>query len=105
MSKHYDPLETRDPAEREREQCGRLPEIIANAMRAPGWAKHLAGIDARAVSSREALAKLPVLIENAGRSKYKVHLDPGFNGADSAPVENTTLAMWRSPEPAREGTP
>jgi peptide/nickel transport system substrate-binding protein len=29
------------------------------------------------------LAKLPVLLENAARSKYKVHLDPGFNGSDS----------------------
>ena len=29
------------------------------------------------------LAKLPVFLENAERGKYKVHLDPGFNGADS----------------------
>jgi peptide/nickel transport system substrate-binding protein len=29
------------------------------------------------------LAKLPVFLENATRSKYKVHLDPGFNGSDS----------------------
>jgi peptide/nickel transport system substrate-binding protein len=29
------------------------------------------------------LAKLPVFLENAARSKYKVHLDPGFNGSDS----------------------
>src|SRR6478735_2683222 len=28
------------------------------------------------------LAKLPVFLENAERGKYKVHLDPGFNGAD-----------------------
>jgi peptide/nickel transport system substrate-binding protein len=29
------------------------------------------------------VAKLPVFLENAARGKYKVHLDPGFNGADS----------------------
>ena len=29
------------------------------------------------------LAKLPVFLENAQRGKYKVHLDPGFNGSDS----------------------
>lgn len=29
------------------------------------------------------LGKLPVIIENQQRSRYKVHLDPGFNGADS----------------------
>ncbi len=28
---------------------------------APGWAKHLAGVDARSVTSRAALARLPVL--------------------------------------------
>jgi peptide/nickel transport system substrate-binding protein len=46
------------------------------------------------------LAKLPVLIENAKRSKYKVHLDPGFNGADSVLFPNLTykgdpeIAKW-----------
>jgi peptide/nickel transport system substrate-binding protein len=29
------------------------------------------------------LAKLPVFLENAARGKYKVHLDPSFNGSDS----------------------
>jgi peptide/nickel transport system substrate-binding protein len=29
------------------------------------------------------VAKLPVFLENAARGKYKVHLDPGFNGSDS----------------------
>ena len=38
---HYDALETRDPAAREREQFARLPDVIAHAMTAPGWAKHL----------------------------------------------------------------
>jgi phenylacetate-CoA ligase len=61
MSDHFDALETRDPARREREQFARLPDVIANALRAPGWAAHLAGVDPRAVSSRAALATLPVL--------------------------------------------
>jgi len=30
------------------------------------------------------LGKLPVIIENQERSNYKVHLDTGFNGADTA---------------------
>ena len=38
-----------------------LPEIVARAMTAPGWAKHLAGVDPKSVTSRAALAKLPVL--------------------------------------------
>jgi phenylacetate-CoA ligase len=61
MPNHYDALETRDPAAREREQFAGLPEILARAMAAPGWAKHLAGIDLKKVNSRAALARLPVL--------------------------------------------
>ncbi len=59
---HFDQLETRDPAAREASQFGLLPDLIGMAMRtAPGWAEQLKGIDAGAVTSREALAKLPIL--------------------------------------------
>jgi phenylacetate-CoA ligase len=61
MPDHYDGLETRDPAAREREQFARMPEMISRAMTAPGWARHLAGADPKSVTSRERLAKLPVL--------------------------------------------
>ena len=49
------------PAARERELFARLPEAIARAMTAPGWAKQLAGVDPKSVTSRAALAKLPLL--------------------------------------------
>jgi len=61
MSDHFDVLETRDPAERERAQCARLPETVANAMRATGWAKHLVGVDPTRITSRAALAALPLM--------------------------------------------
>ena len=61
MSAFYDALETRDPAVREKELFARLPEIVARAMRAPGWAEHLKGVDPRAVTTRAALASLPLL--------------------------------------------
>ena len=61
MPEHYDALETRDAQARERDLLARLPAAIAAAMRAPGWAKHLAGVDAKAVTSRAALARLPLL--------------------------------------------
>jgi len=61
MADPYDALETRDPTQRERELFAGLPQIIARAMTAPGWARHLAGVDAKSVASRAALAKLPVL--------------------------------------------
>jgi phenylacetate-CoA ligase len=60
MPEHYDKQETRDPAERERDLMARLRALIAAALKAPGWRKHLGGIDAKAVASRAALAKLPV---------------------------------------------
>jgi phenylacetate-coenzyme A ligase PaaK-like adenylate-forming protein len=59
--KHYDALETRIPALRDSEEFALLPKIVAHAIQAPGWAKHLAGVDAKSVTSRAALAKLPVL--------------------------------------------
>jgi phenylacetate-coenzyme A ligase PaaK-like adenylate-forming protein len=61
MSEFYDALETRDPAAREKEIFARVPEALARAMSAPGWAELLKGIDPKAVTSRAALAKLPVL--------------------------------------------
>jgi phenylacetate-CoA ligase len=61
MTGHFDSLETRDPALRERDQAVQLSRAIANAMQAPGWAKHLAGIDPQVITARAALAKLPVL--------------------------------------------
>lgn len=61
MPDFYDDLETRDPAARECAQMGALPGTVARALKAPGWARHLAGVDASAVTSRAALAKLPVL--------------------------------------------
>ena len=58
---YYDELETRDPGEREQALCGRLPDLIAIALSASGWKEHLSGIEANGVTSRAALAKLPVL--------------------------------------------
>ena len=61
-SSHFDHLETRDPASREQALFNMLPSLIERAMaKAPGWAAHLKGVDARAITSRDALATLPVL--------------------------------------------
>lgn len=61
MPDHYDALESRDPRERERALMAALPAQIAHAGRnAPGWARILAGVDPSRVTSRAALAKLPV---------------------------------------------
>jgi phenylacetate-coenzyme A ligase PaaK-like adenylate-forming protein len=61
MPDFYDALETRAPETREREQFSQLPDLIARAMSASGWAEQLTGIDPKFVTSRAALAGLPVL--------------------------------------------
>src|ERR1043166_8518927 len=58
---YYDALEHRDPAARERDNLARLPDVIARARSAPGWAQQLAGVDPKTVTSRTALAELPLL--------------------------------------------
>jgi len=61
MPEYYDKLETRDPKERERSLLAALSGQIAQAKRkAPGWARILSDVDPAAVTSRAALAKLPV---------------------------------------------
>jgi phenylacetate-CoA ligase len=61
MTEHYDTLETRKPAEREAELFARLPHVLRKAMAAPAYAERLAGIDPSEVTSRAALARLPLL--------------------------------------------
>src|ERR1043165_7307715 len=65
MPDHFDSLETRDSAAREKDLFARLPAAIARAMTAPGWAKPLAAIDPKAITSRAQLARLPLLRKSA----------------------------------------
>ena len=76
MSNHYDSLETRNPAEREHDLFARLPKHLAHTLHASGWQNHLAGIDPHVVTSRAALAKLPVLRKSDFVSLQKA--DPPF---------------------------
>jgi phenylacetate-CoA ligase len=59
---HYDALETRAPEIREREQLVQLARQVAYAKaHAPAFAHALADVDPSTITSREALAKLPVV--------------------------------------------
>jgi phenylacetate-CoA ligase len=61
MTDHFDTLETRDPEVRERALMAALPRQIAHAKaRAPAFARILADVDPAAVTSRAALARVPV---------------------------------------------
>ncbi len=61
MPDHFDALEIRSIDAREADVFARLPDLIAKALRAPGWQRHLGALDPRDVTNRAALAHLPVL--------------------------------------------
>ncbi len=104
MPEYYDSLETRDPATRERDQFVCLSEIIGRAMTAPGWAKYLSGVNPKTVTSRAALAKLPVLHKSDISSLQKEY--PPFGGLNvTAPGKARRLLMSPGPifEPEGDG--
>src|SRR5437667_11161 len=101
---HYDSLELRDPDARERDFFSQLPDFLALAMRAPGWATQLAGIDPEAVTSRAALAKLPLLRKSELLARQKEA--PPFGGLNiTAPGRLRRLLMSPGPifEPEGKG--
>src|SRR6266550_775781 len=96
---HFDSLETRDPAPREKDLFARLPAQIARAMSAPGWKKHLASIDAKSVNSRATLAKLPLLRKSALLGLQKEI--PPFGGFNVTPP-GKSKRLFMSPGPIFE---
>jgi phenylacetate-CoA ligase len=99
MPDHCDELESLDPAERERRHFLELPKQIARAMKAPGWAAHLKGIDPGVVTSRAALAKLPVLRKSDIVDLQKKN--PPFGGLSTKPA-GTFHRLLMSPGPIFE---
>ena len=62
MTDFYDALETRSPADREAALMAALPSQVAYAQaRSSAMSELLAGVDARQITSRAALARLPVI--------------------------------------------
>jgi phenylacetate-CoA ligase len=99
MSDHYDGRETADPEERERALFHELPDVIAAALAAPAWRAHLGQIDAKAITSRAALATLPVLRKSALPALQKAA--PPFGGFSVTPVPKLGR-LFTSPGPIYE---
>jgi len=78
MTDNYDSKETRDPQEREAELFSRLPAILHKAMEAPAYAERFRGVDPSAITSRAALAQLPVLRKSELPALHKA--SPPFGG-------------------------
>ena len=99
MADVHDNLETRDPAQRERDLFAALPAFIARALTAPGWAKRLSGADPASVTSRSALAKLPVLRKSDLVALQKEF--PPFGGLNVTPPGKVKRLLM-SPGPIYE---
>ena len=99
-NEHYDQLEIRDPEQRERALFAGLPEHLGHAVaNAPGWAAQLKGADLGAVTSRTALAKLPVLRKAVLKDLQAEH--PPFGGFTTAPAASLGR-IFMSPGPIFE---
>jgi phenylacetate-CoA ligase len=97
---HYDQLETRDPQQRELAQFNLLPDLLTRAIAAaPGWAAQLQGIDPAAVTSRAALAALPLLRKSA--LKELQAKNPPYGGFATTP-SGGLARIYMSPGPIFE---
>ena len=100
MSDHYDELETRDPERRETELLSAVQEHIALAQRrSAGFGRLLADVDPYAVTSRLALAKLPVLRKSELTELQK--REPPFGGLATV-AHGEASHVFASPGPIYE---
>jgi phenylacetate-CoA ligase len=97
-------LETRDPAQRESQLMAALPKQVAHAQQSTSaFAQLLKDVDASRVTSREALAKLPVIRKHEllERQKAQRASDP-FGGFSALVRGPKTRRMYASPGPIYE---
>ncbi|MET4183444.1 phenylacetate-CoA ligase [Bradyrhizobium sp. JR7.2] len=99
MTAHYDARETREPAVREAELFARVPEVLRSAMAAPAYAERLKGVDPAAVTSRAALAALPVLRKSELPALHKASTP--FGGFVAA-APGSFARLFTSPGPIFE---
>src|SRR5215470_7556387 len=99
MTNHYDTLETRDPASREKDLFTRLPGVLRAAMKAPAYAERLKGVDPADITGRAALAALPVLRKSELPALHKA--GPPFGGF-VAEAPGAFARLFTSPGPIFE---
>jgi phenylacetate-CoA ligase len=96
----YDALETRSADEREADLMARLAGQIANAKQnAPYFTERLANIDAKAVTTREALARVPVTRKSDLIELQKKN--PPLGGLTTQPT-GKLKRLFQSPGPIYE---
>lgn len=100
-SECFDERETRDPAERERDLLARLPAQIAHARaNTPAFAALLGDVDPAGVTTREALAALPVVRKSELVERQK--LARPFGGFAAVGWGAACRRVFSSPGPLHE---
>ena len=93
---HLDARESRDPEVREAELMQRLPALIARAKTASGFAKLFANVDGKSITSRAALAALPVTRKSDLKTMQEAA--PPWGGL-TATDTSTLSRLFMSPGP------
>ncbi len=100
MTEYYDALETRDPAVRQSEIIAAVAAQVGHAMRhSTAYAQRLAGVDARELTSPEAIAALPVTRKSELAQRQKSM--PPFGGLTAYPAGQLKY-LFCSPGPIYE---
>ena len=106
MSEFFDALETRDTAEREAALMAALPRQIAHAQaHSAALGEILAGVDAAAVTSRAALARLPVTRKSELLARQQASRAAGrdaFGGFAAVRYGPAMPRLYASPGPIYE---
>jgi phenylacetate-CoA ligase len=99
MTEFYDKLEVRDPAEREQDLLAALPKQIAQAQTAaPAFANILDGVKPADITSREALARLPVTRKHELLERQKAErARDAFGGFSAIRFGPRMLRVFASP--------
>jgi phenylacetate-CoA ligase len=92
MSNHFDALETRDPAQREATLLAALPLQVAHAKsKARAFVKSLQSVEAAGITTRAALAKLPVIRKHELLEQQKAERASDIFGGFSAIAYGKTM--------------
>jgi phenylacetate-CoA ligase len=107
MNTHYDALETRPPEQREAALMKALAAQVAHAKaETPAFAARLAGVDAAQVTSRAALARLPVIRKHELLEQQRAADAPdvfgGFSALHWGAARHRALRVFASPGPIYE---
>jgi phenylacetate-CoA ligase len=108
VSSFFDALETREPAAREAALMAALPAQVRAAQATAALGEVLAGVDAATITSRAALARLPVTRKSQllERQRASIETDPfgGFSalGWRALPRARPAQRVYQSPGPIYE---